>query len=146
MMNQAQTGNRTLTVIAVSVFLAGGLIGGLIGADLAYNSAIDKIDERIEAYNESFYNEIGESISSNEYLIEGKDGKTILEVVREIYTIETEGSGKNEKVLVFNEIAPADHQVWAVYLNGEPPQSGISQTQTKSGDTISLRLEDVSDS
>ena len=76
---------------------------------------------------------------------EGETGRTALEILREKYNIETkEFSGIGEYVVAIDgKKEDTGKNFWAFYINGQQAQVGAAQYQTKTGEMIEWRLEEI---
>jgi len=76
---------------------------------------------------------------------DGQNGKTALELLKDNYTVETqEFSGVGEFVLSIDDIEAEDGQnFWAFYIDGEMAMEGASTYETKDGEKIEWRLDEI---
>jgi hypothetical protein len=75
---------------------------------------------------------------------EGENGKTALQLLKDKYQVQTkEYSGLGEFVEAIGGIKPDSKHFWAFYINGKLSEVGANQYQTKNGDKIEWKLEEV---
>lgn len=74
----------------------------------------------------------------------GQDGKTALEILKIVTTVQTKNyPGVGVFVQSINGVAPDERHFWKLYVNGSESQVGADQVQTKNGDTIEWKLEEI---
>jgi len=74
----------------------------------------------------------------------GVEGETALALLKAAHQVETQSFGDlGEFVQSIDGIQPGATHFWAFYVNGEKAQVGASSYQTKSGETITWKLEAI---
>lgn len=68
----------------------------------------------------------------------GQDGKNALELLQSGHRVDVSSAGF---VNAIDGVAPADHQFWALYVNGKQAEVGAKDYQTKTSDQIEWKLE-----
>ncbi len=132
----APTVHRALASLPAAV-LAVGLLAGCSGSDDAPATSasptvsVDPSDH------------VAENLS--EFSYEGEDGKTALELLEEKDPqAQVEGKGKDAFVTgVRGREADPETEFWALYVDDEPSQVGAGSLETKDGQTITWKLEEI---
>jgi hypothetical protein len=73
----------------------------------------------------------------------GQTGKTALELLEAKYPTKTKSTSYGDMVIAINNIAPDAKHFWAFYINGQFANVGAGSYQTKNGDTLSWKLEEI---
>ena len=75
----------------------------------------------------------------------GQDGRTALEILKGIKTVETKVyAGIGEMVVSIDGVKPEDSsEFWAFYVDGKQAQVGADQYVTKKGEKIEWKLEKI---
>lgn len=74
----------------------------------------------------------------------GEDGKNALELLRASHDIATETfDGIGEYVISIDGRAADGTHFWALYVDGNMAQVGASEYQTKDGETITWKLDEI---
>lgn len=82
--------------------------------------------------------------AATEVSYKGKEGKNALELLKGAYKTQTkEYPGVGEFVTAIDGKTADDKHFWAFYVNGEQSQVGAGSYQTKEGDTIVWKLEEI---
>ncbi|MCL2451963.1 DUF4430 domain-containing protein [Candidatus Saccharibacteria bacterium] len=86
-----------------------------------------------------------DDVRQNGVSYEGKDGKTALALLKKKHAVETkEFTGMGEFVTAIDGVKAEDGKnFWAFYVDGEMATEGASTYETKSGEKIEWRLEDI---
>ncbi len=75
---------------------------------------------------------------------DGVDGKTALELLKSTYQVEVQTyDGVGEFVTSINGQSADDTHFWSFYVNGEMAAVGAGDYQTKSGEKIEWKLDEI---
>jgi len=84
-----------------------------------------------------------EATTQNEVVYQGVEGQDALTLLKASHSVETKKYDFGEMVTSIDAVAGDNNHFWAFYINGEPATVGAGDYKTKSGDTISWRLEPI---
>ena len=73
----------------------------------------------------------------------GKDGKNAFELLKEQVPVESKQYDFGVFIESINAVKPDDKHFWKLYINGQEAQVGADQLQTKDGDIIEWRIEEI---
>ena len=73
----------------------------------------------------------------------GRDGKTAFALLQEATIIEFKQYDFGVFVESVNGVKPDSRHFWKLYVNGQESQTGADQLQTKNGDVVEWRLEEI---
>lgn len=82
-------------------------------------------------------------ISENYVKYFGQDGKNAFELLQATTPVEYKQYDFGVFVESINSIKPDKQHFWKLYVNGQEAQVGASSLQTKKGDVIEWRLEEI---
>lgn len=129
--------NKKTNIIVVLIFAAIGLIVvslALLG---------QRTNQTTNPAGNSPTNQSQNSTKTSGVTYNGQDGKTALELLQSVATIETSGDGEMAFVTSINGVKadPSANQFWAFYINGQSASVGAGSYITKNSDTISWKLD-----
>ena len=125
--------SRQIKIIVLSIIIV--IILAVVGIFL-YSS--QDSDEKTSE------NPVPAQIQSDEISYAGVDGKTALELLKSARDAKTSSfDNMGEFVIsIDGKVADGSH-FWALYINGEMAQVGAGEYQTKNGETITWKLEEI---
>jgi hypothetical protein len=141
--------NPVKVIVAVAAVL---LIGGGVAAYQASNTADQaKTESTAQSSDTKSTTEKTEPKHENEHpdtagdvTYKGVEGKTALELLKASHKVETKTyEGIGELVTSIDGVAPDSKHFWALYVNDAQSQVGASQYVTKATDTITWKLEEI---
>ncbi len=86
-----------------------------------------------------------ESIILQDYVrYPGEEGKNAFELLQKYTKVEFKQYDFGVFIESINGVKPDEKHFWKLYYNGEESQVGADQLQTKKGDIVEWRLEEIS--
>lgn len=73
----------------------------------------------------------------------GRTGKTAFALLQETTNIEFKQYDFGVFVESINGVKPDSQHFWKLYVNGQESQVGVDQVQTRNGDIVEWRLEEI---
>jgi outer membrane lipopolysaccharide assembly protein LptE/RlpB len=76
--------------------------------------------------------------------LNGENNKTALEILQSTYQVETKTyENMGEFIETINGLKPDNKHFWAFYINGQMAEVGAGQYQSKDGDVLEFKLEEI---
>ena len=130
----------TQTGLILATAIAAVLLGfQLFGSDSTEPQTTDAPTEMVDDVDKVSSVTISEDGTTVSY--SGEEGKSALDLLKELTEATTEDSDFGEFVTGINGVDGGGTQFWLFYVNDEAATVGAADYQTMTGDTIEWRLE-----
>lgn len=83
------------------------------------------------------------TVVSENIVLEGEEGKTVLEILEAKYEVKKEVYDFGTMVQAINNLEANEENFWAFYVNGQMANQGADSQITKEGDLIEWRYEAI---
>lgn len=121
----------------ITIFLAAALIG------VTYLVKPQQTDLRSQEERQTSQEEVLPQVTETSVKYEGQEGQTAFELLRAVTMVEFKQYDFGVFVESIGGVKPDEKHFWKLYVNGTESQVGSDQLQTKNGDIIEWKLDEI---
>lgn len=132
----------SLKIVLILVLVVAGIYAFRLGNPLPALSPVNKMEEATDDTMLETGDDVGESI--DHVFVAEEEGQIALDLIESEVAVETQDFGEAGMFIKSVEgLASDESHYWAVYVNDEYAQVGVSQLELNKGDELKLVYEKI---